>query len=90
MVIFALGLYSPLNSIRSILTSEIMIALEQFSHLAQAQYTRSRSGPDAAFCISQLTAEVLVAPDDDYDDPFLTSDDDENELEANELAVFGT
>ena len=39
---------------------------------------------------SQLTAEVLAAPDNDDDDPFLTSDDDEVELEVNELAVYST
>ena len=51
---------------------------------------QSRIAADAVFRISQLTAEVLAAPDDVDDDSFLTSDDDEDELEANELAVYGT
>ena len=38
----------------------------------------------------QLTAEVLSAPDNEDDDLFLTSDDDEDELEVNELAVYCT
>ena len=51
------------------------------------QYTQNWSAPDAVFCISQLTAGVLAAPDNDDDNPFLTSDNDEDELEVNELAV---
>ena len=35
---------------------------------------------------AKLTAEMLAAPGDD-DDPFLTSDDDEDELDRNELTV---
>ena len=49
---------------------------------------QSRSAPDAVSRISQLTAEVLAAPDDDDNNPFLTSANNEDELEANELAVF--
>ena len=49
---------------------------------------QSRIAADAAFHDSQLTAEVLVTPNNDGDDPFLTSDDDEDKLEANELAVY--
>ena len=51
---------------------------------------QSRSAADAAFHISQVTAEFLAAPDDDDNNPFLTSGDDEDELEANELAVYCT
>ena len=39
------------------------------------------------FRISQLTAEVLPAADDDVNDFFLTSEDDKDELEVNELAL---
>ena len=35
----------------------------------------------------QLAAEMLAAPDNDDDAPFLTSDDNEDELETNELTV---
>ena len=45
---------------------------------------------DAASRISQLTAEMLVALDDDDDNPFLTSDNDKDELETNELTVKDT
>ena len=38
---------------------------------------------DAAFRISQLSAEMLAAPYDDDNGPFLTSDDDEDGLEMN-------
>ena len=42
-------------------------------------------------CISQLSAEMLAAPDDDDDDPFLiNSDDDEDELKENEVTVEDT
>ena len=37
--------------------------------------------------ISQLTAEMLAAPDVNDNDPFLSVDDDEDELETNELTV---
>ena len=43
-----------------------------------------------ASCIFQLYAEMLAAPDNDEDDPFLTSDDDEDELEENKLTVEDT
>ena len=33
---------------------------------------------------------MLEAPDDDDDDPFLTLDDNEDELEVNELTVENT
>ena len=45
---------------------------------------------DAVFCTSQLTTEVLATPDNDDNDLFLTSDDDEDELEANELTIYST
>ena len=45
---------------------------------------------DAASRISLLSAETLAAPDDDDDNPFLTLDEDEDELEANELTVEDT
>ena len=44
----------------------------------------------ATSCISQLTAKVLEASDDDDDDPFLTLDNNEDKLEANELTVEDT
>ena len=69
-------------------TSEIMIALEQFLQLGQAQYANSQIAADTAFRDSQLTAEVLATYDDDDDDPYLTSDDDEHELQAKEFAVY--
>ena len=36
---------------------------------------------------AQLTAEMLAAPDSDNDNPFLTSDVDEDELDTNQLTV---
>ena len=47
-----------------------MIALEQFLQLLDSQYRQSRIAADAVFCNSHLTAEVLVAPDDDDNNPF--------------------
>ena len=37
--------------------------------------------------VSQLSAEILAVPDDDDDGPLLTSDDDKDKLEVNELTV---
>ena len=45
---------------------------------------------DAASRISQLFAEMLAAPDEDDNDPFLSSDDNEDELETNKLNVENT
>ena len=57
-----------------------MISLKYFSQLAHAQDTQSGIAADAASHISQLTAEILAALDDDDDDSFLTSDYDEDKL----------
>ena len=53
-------------------------------------YMQFGTAADAASHISQLIAEMLAAPDEDDNDPFLTSDDDENELETNKLNVEDT
>ena len=107
---FALELYSPLNSIRSILHYEwnndrprIVFAVNACAVYASTRYIASsihtlpqaythclkQSGiaAHAASRISQLTAEMLVARDNDDNDPFLSLDDDEDELETNELIV---
>ena len=40
-----------------------------------------------AFPATCITAEILAATDDEDDNPFITLDDDEDELETNELTV---
>ena len=45
---------------------------------------------DVVSHISQLTAELLAAPYDNDDDPFLPSDDDQDELDTKELTVEDT
>ena len=51
---------------------------------------QSEIAAKAASRISKLTAEMLAAPNDNNDDRFLSSDDDQDELETNELTVEGT
>ena len=57
------------------------------SHNIELLRTQRRIAVHTTYRISQLTAEMLEASDDDddRDDPFLTLDDDEDELVANEL-----
>ena len=58
----ALEMYSPSNSIRSILPYKWNNDRPQIvSQLVHAQYMQSRHAPHAALCISKLTAEVLAA-----------------------------
>ena len=85
---FTLDLYSPSNSIRSIFPYEWNNDRSWivFAVIVHTKYVQGRIAGDAVFRKSQLTAEVLAA----YNDPFLTSDDDEDEWEANELTVYCT
>ena len=53
-------------------------------------YMQNGTAADAASRISQLFAEMLAAPDEDDIDSFLTSDDNEDELETNKLNVENT
>ena len=50
----------------------------------------SRIATDVASRIFQLIAEMLADHDDDNDNPLLTSGDNEDELEVNELTVEDT
>ena len=82
-------MYLPSNSICSILPykwsndwPQIVFAVGTCTVYA------SQTAAHAPFHTSQLAAEVLAAPDDDDNSPFLTWDHNEDKLEANELSVY--
>ena len=51
---------------------------------------QSEIAADAVLHISQLIAEMLAAPYNNDDDPVLSSDDDQDELETNQRTVEDT